>query len=94
MGEHTEAFVGIDAAEARDAIAVAEGGRGGEVRYLGEVDAAEPGMRRIVARLAAKYDRVRFCYGRSRRDRRPDRLRHSTGSSPASGMAARSWRPR
>src|SRR5215204_163274 len=39
MGEYTEAFVGIDAAKARNAIAVAEGGRGGEVRYLGEVDA-------------------------------------------------------
>src|ERR671920_2258641 len=62
MGQHTEAFVGIDAAKARNAIAVAEGGRGGEVRYLGEVDASEPGMRRIVARLAAKYDRVQFCY--------------------------------
>ena len=32
MGEQTKAFVGIDAAEARNAIAVAEGGRGGEVR--------------------------------------------------------------
>jgi hypothetical protein len=49
MGEHTEAFVGIDAAKARGAIAVAESGRGGEVRYLGEVDASEQGMRRIVA---------------------------------------------
>src|ERR671910_1048816 len=62
MSEYTEAFVGIDAAKARNTIAVAEGGRGGEVRYLGEVDASEPGMRRIVARLAAKYDRVHFCY--------------------------------
>jgi transposase len=62
MGEYTEAFVGIDAAKARNAIAVAEGGRGGEVRYLGEVDASEQGMRRIVARIAAKYDRVHFCY--------------------------------
>ena len=43
MGEHTEAFVGIDAAKARNAIAVAEGGRGGEVRYLGEVDARRAG---------------------------------------------------
>ena len=62
MGQYTEAFVGIDAAKARNAIAVAEGGRGGEVRYLGEVDASEQGMRRIVARIAAKYDRVHFCY--------------------------------
>ena len=62
VGDYTEAFVGIDAAKARDAIAVAEGGRGGEVRYLGEVDASEQGMRRVVARIAAKYDRVHFCY--------------------------------
>src|SRR3712207_4377449 len=62
MGEYTEAFVGIDAAKARNAIAVAEGGRSGEVRYLGEVDASEQGMRRLVARIAAKYDRVHFCY--------------------------------
>jgi len=62
VGQYTEAFVGIDAAKARNAIAVAEGGRGGEVRYLGEVDASEQGMRRIVARIAAKYDRVHFCY--------------------------------
>ena len=62
MGEYTEAFVGIDAAKARNAIAVAEGGRGGEVRYLGEVDASEQAMRRLVARIAAKYDRVHFCY--------------------------------
>jgi transposase len=62
VGEYTEAFVGIDAAKARNAIAVAEGGRGGEVRYLGEVDASEQAMRRLVARIAAKYDRVHFCY--------------------------------
>ncbi|HVG48915.1 MAG TPA: IS110 family transposase, partial [Rubellimicrobium sp.] len=62
MGDYTEAFVGIDAAKARNAIAVAEGGRDGEVRYLGEVDASEQGTRRVVARIAAKYDRVHFCY--------------------------------
>ena len=62
MGEYTEVFIGIDAAKARNAVAVAEGGRGGEVRYLGEVDASEQGMRRVVARIAAKYDRVHFCY--------------------------------
>jgi transposase len=61
VGQQAEAFVGIDAAKDRNAIAVAEGGRGGEVRYLGEVDASEEGRRRLVARIAAKYDRLRFC---------------------------------
>ena len=51
MGEYTEAFIGIDAAKARNAVAVAEGGRGGEVRYLGEVDASEPGFPRWIGVL-------------------------------------------
>jgi transposase len=38
MKRFGEAFVGIDTAKARNAVAVAEGGREGEVRYLGEFD--------------------------------------------------------
>ena len=38
MRTHGEAFVGIDTAKARNAVAVAEGGREGELRYLGESD--------------------------------------------------------
>jgi transposase len=62
MGEYSEAFVGIDVAKGRNAIAIADGERGGEVRYLGEVDASPASMTRIVRRLAEKYDRVQFCY--------------------------------
>ena len=54
MGEYTEAFVGVDAAKARNAIAVAAGGRGGGVRYLGAGVAPDLGMRVAVARLAAR----------------------------------------
>ena len=35
MGHHAELFVGIDTSKSRNAIAIADGGRGGEVRYLG-----------------------------------------------------------
>jgi hypothetical protein len=35
VGHHTEAFVGIDTSKSCNAIAIADGGRGGEVRYLG-----------------------------------------------------------
>jgi transposase len=58
----TEVFVGIDVAKARNAVAVADGERGGEVRYLGEVDASEESMRRLVRRIAAKHVLVHFCY--------------------------------
>lgn len=62
MGEYTEAFVGIDVAKLRNAVAVADGERGGEVRYLGEFAASDASMIRLVKRLAVKYDRVHFCY--------------------------------
>ena len=46
MGQSTEVFVGIDVAKERNVIAVADGERGGEVRFLGEVDASPESMRR------------------------------------------------
>src|SRR5437660_837875 len=39
MAETTEAFVGIDVAKLRNAVAVADAGRDGEVRFYGEVGA-------------------------------------------------------
>lgn len=62
MRQSTEIFVGIDVAKMRNAIAVADGERGGEVRYLGEVDASEENMRRLVKRIAARHERAHFCY--------------------------------
>ena len=62
MGHLSEAFVGIDTSKLRNAVAIAEGGRGGEVRYLGEFPATEAAMRKLVAKLAAKYRRLTFCY--------------------------------
>ena len=35
MAEHTEVFVGLDVAKSRHAVAVADDGRNGEIRYLG-----------------------------------------------------------
>lgn len=55
MEQRCEVFVGIDVAKMRNAVAVADGERGGEVRYLGEIDAASESMRRLVKRLATKH---------------------------------------
>jgi transposase len=60
VGEYAEAFVGIDVAKMRNAIA--EGARGDEVRYFGEIDASAESMRRAVKRIASKSSRVHFCY--------------------------------
>jgi transposase len=62
MASSREAFIGIDAAKLRNAVAVADEGRAGEIRYLSEFDATPESMRRLVARLAAKYGRLHFCY--------------------------------
>ena len=62
MEHHTEAFVGIDTSKSRNAIAIADGGRCGEVRSLGEFPATEAAIRKLVAKLAAKYRHLTFCY--------------------------------
>jgi hypothetical protein len=38
MGKHSEVFVAFDVAKKKHAVAIAEGGRTGEVRFLGEVE--------------------------------------------------------
>ena len=55
-------LVGIDTSKSRNAIAIADGGRGGEVRYLGEFPATEAAIRKLVVKLATKYRHVTFCY--------------------------------
>ena len=62
MAHHSEALIGIDTSKLRNAVAIAEGGRGGEVRYLGEIDTTAGAVRKLVAKLAARYHRLTFCY--------------------------------
>jgi transposase len=62
VAEDKEAFIGVDVAKLRNAVAVADTGRDGEVRFYGEVDASPDSMRRLAARLAGKYQRLHFCY--------------------------------
>ena len=62
VDEHSEVFVGLDVAKARHAVAVAEGGRRGEVRYHGEIDADPASVRRMVARLEKRHRTLHFCY--------------------------------
>jgi transposase len=62
MSDVSEAFVGLDTSKLRNAVALAEGGRNGEVRFLGEFDHAPAAVGKLVKKLAAKYERVTFCY--------------------------------
>jgi transposase len=62
VGQHSRAFIGIDTSKLRNAVALAEEGRDGEVRYLGEIDTTEAATRKLVIKLAAKYRQLTFCY--------------------------------
>ena len=62
MGDYSEAFVGIDTSKLRNAVAIAEAGRGGEVRFLGEIENTAAVTAKLVRKLATKYERLTFCY--------------------------------
>jgi len=62
MKDHSEAFVAFDSSKLRNAVAIAEGGRGGEVRFIGEIENNGAATAKLVRKLAGKYDKVTFCY--------------------------------
>jgi transposase len=62
MEEHSIVFVGLDVSKDRHAVAIAEGGRDGELRYLGEIGSDDASIRRLVKRLARPEVELRFCY--------------------------------
>jgi transposase len=62
MSDHSEAFVAFDTSKLRNAVAIADGGRTGEVRFLGEIENTGAATAKLVRKLAAKYQRLTFCY--------------------------------
>jgi transposase len=62
MGDHSEGYVAFDTSKLRNAVAIAEGGRTGEVRFVGEFDNTDVATRRLVKKLSGKHARLTFCY--------------------------------
>ena len=62
MGHCSEAFIGFDTSKLRHAVAIADNGRTGEVRFYGEIENTEAATAKLVRKLAAKYERLTFCY--------------------------------
>jgi transposase len=60
--DHSEAFVAFDTSKLRNAVAIAEAGRTGEIRFLGEIENTAAATAKLVRKLAAKYGRLTFCY--------------------------------
>ena len=62
MKDHSEAFVAFDTSKLRNAVAIAEGTRRGEVRFLGEIDNTPEATAKLVRKLTGKYRHLTFCY--------------------------------
>jgi transposase len=56
------AFIAFDSAKDKHAVAVAEDGRDGEVRYFGEIENSADAVNKFVTKLSRRYDRLHFCY--------------------------------
>ena len=62
MKDYSEVFVGMDVSKSRIAVALAEGGGAGEARFLGEIEASEASVTKLVRRLSAKHGKLTFSY--------------------------------
>jgi transposase len=62
MEEDSVVYIGVDVSKAKHAIAIAESGRDGEVRYFGEIEATPAAVERFVGKLERKYRQLHFCY--------------------------------
>ncbi len=83
MADCRKAFIGIDVAKLRNAIAIADAGRDGEVRFFGEVDASGSSMRHVVQRIAA-IERI----SATRQDRRRTGFIGSSASLATSAVGS------
>ena len=62
MGEHSEVYVAFDTAKLKHAVAIAEGGRGGEIRFVGEIENRPATIERLIRKLARRYKRLQVCF--------------------------------
>ncbi|MBO1360309.1 IS110 family transposase [Acetobacter sacchari] len=62
MERQGQVFVGIDVAKKRNAFAVAEDGREGQIRYLGEIDSTPEATVKLIRKLEDRYETIHFCY--------------------------------
>jgi hypothetical protein len=84
MEQYTEAFVGIDTAKNKHALAIADPGRDGEIRYLGEIDSGPATVQRMIRKLVR---RIILSLPRKRRQGR--HLEHWPRMSASGGMRKR-----
>ena len=63
MGKYSEVFVAFDVAKKKHAVAIAEGRRQAEVRFLGHVENNTMPIERTIKKAATGYGRLHVCFG-------------------------------
>ena len=62
MGEYSELFVAFDVAKKKHAVAIAEGGRRGEIRFVGEIENSPATIEKMIKKLAGRYECLHVCF--------------------------------
>jgi transposase len=62
MKQSTTTYVAMDTHKNTISVAIAESGRRGEVRFVGEIPSRPESVAKMVDRLAGKHDKLAFCY--------------------------------
>ena len=62
MDQHSRLFFGLDVSKLKISVAVADGERGGEVRFLGDIPSDPASVSSLVHKLAKRGAKLHFCY--------------------------------
>lgn len=62
MNQNNRLFVGLDVSKLKISVAVADGERGGEVRFYGDIASDPNSVTNIVEKLAKRGAVLHFCY--------------------------------
>lgn len=62
MDQHSRLFVGLDVSKLKISVAVADGERGGEVRFFGDIPSDPASVSSIVQKLSKRGAKLHFCY--------------------------------
>jgi transposase len=62
MGEDSAGYVAFDTAKLHHAVAIADAGRSGAVRFLGEIENSAAATVKLVKKLGERYRPLTFCY--------------------------------